>query len=81
MQASCLGITASYLAHTLFFFFALLPQFVEPSQGSISFQLLLMGILLIIVRFPVYISVGLAGGHFGAWLGTRRNNVQKTTKG
>ncbi len=63
----------------ILFFLAFLPQFVDPTQGSVSLQLMLLGILLIVVTLPIDIGVGLAGGQFGIWLKARQG-VQQATK-
>ena len=36
---------------------------MDPAQGHITFQLILLGLLLIVVTLPIDISVGLAGGY------------------
>ena len=63
----------------ILFFLAFLPQFVDSSQGRITLQLLILGALLVIVKLPVDISIGLASGQFGAWLRERRG-VEQATK-
>ncbi|WP_097459042.1 LysE family translocator [Mangrovitalea sediminis] len=63
----------------ILFFLAFLPQFVDPARGSVSLQLLQLGLLLFIVTLPIDISVGLAGGAVGAWL-SARSHMQAASK-
>lgn len=46
----------------ILFFLAFLPQFVDPSKGHVPLQLFLLGCLMIVVTFPVDLSVALLGG-------------------
>ena len=63
----------------ILFFLSFLPQFVDPSRGNVSLQLLILGILLIIFTLPIDISVGLASGQLGIWLKARQG-IQQATK-
>lgn len=63
----------------ILFFLSFLPQFVNPARGSVSLQLFLLGILLIVVTLPIDIGVGLAGGQLGIWIRARRG-IQQATK-
>ena len=79
-EVFCQGLLVSLLnPQTILFLLAFLPQFVDSSRGSIALQLFLLGVVLMVVKFSVYISVGLASGQFGAWLRARRG-VQQATK-
>ena len=64
---------------TILFSLAFLPQFVDPAQGRVTLQLLLLGVLWMIICLSISVSIGLAGGQFGAGLRARRG-VQQTTK-
>lgn len=46
----------------LFFFFSFLPQFVDPTRGEPSAQMLLLGLLFQITGVPTNLAVALAGG-------------------
>lgn len=63
----------------ILFFLAFLPQFVDPSQGNVKLQLLILGILFIVFGLPIAMSVGLAGGQFGIWLRAKQE-IQQATK-
>lgn len=63
----------------ILFFLAFLPQFVNPTWGSVKIQLLLLGILFIVVTLPIDMGVGLAGGQFGIWLRAKQE-IQQATK-
>lgn len=52
---------------------AFLPQFVNPSLGHVSWQLLLLGLTLVLMGFAVDASVGLLSGRLSSALrGSRR---------
>ena len=63
----------------ILFFLAFLPQFVDPSQGNVKLQLLVLGILFIMFCLPINIGVGLAGGQLGIWLRAKQG-IQQATK-
>lgn len=63
----------------ILFFLAFLPQFVDPARGSVSLQLLQLGLLLFIVTLPIDVTVGLAGGAVGTWL-RARSHMQVASK-
>jgi threonine/homoserine/homoserine lactone efflux protein len=50
------------------FFMAFLPQFANPSRGSITIQLLLLGFMFIIVTFVVFGLISQLAGIIGKWL-------------
>jgi len=50
------------------FFLAFLPQFADPSLGSITIQMLLLGALFIVATLLVFGSVAWFAGFLGEWL-------------
>ncbi len=58
------------------FFMAFLPQFTDPSQGSITIQLLFLGGLFIVSTILIFGLITLLAGTFGQWLGSS-DKVQK----
>jgi threonine/homoserine/homoserine lactone efflux protein len=50
------------------FFFAFLPQFVDPAQGSASLQFLLLGLIFIAIATVTDSGYALAAGTAGGWL-------------
>ena len=50
------------------FFLAFLPQFTDPSQGSISVQILILGGLFILATMLVFFGVSFLAGELGQWL-------------
>lgn len=58
---------------TALFFFAFLPQFVDPTQGNIALQVLLLGLLFVLLAIINDGIYALLAGSFGNWLrGNRR---------
>ena len=55
------------------FFLAFLPQFVRPENGSMSLQLILLGVLLVLMGLLSTVVVAISAGGVGAFL--RRNPV------
>jgi threonine/homoserine/homoserine lactone efflux protein len=53
---------------TALFFFAFLPQFVDPDRGSVAGQTLLLGCILVAMGTVSDGSYALLSGTFGAWL-------------
>lgn len=53
---------------TALFFFAFLPQFVDPTKGSITLQLLTLGCLFVIMAIVTDGLYALLAGTFGQWL-------------
>ena len=47
---------------------AFLPQFVNPALGHVSWQLLLLGLTLVLMGFTVDASVGLLSGRLSSAL-------------
>jgi len=57
---------------TALFFFAFLPQFVDPSRGSVTAQLLTLGCLFVLMAVVTDGLYALLAGSVGQWLkGTR----------
>ena len=52
----------------LLFFLALLPQFIDPNLGSIRLQMLYLGLVAIIVGFPVDAGIGLLFAFLRQWM-------------
>ncbi|MDN3718734.1 LysE family translocator [Roseibium salinum] len=50
------------------FFLAFLPQFADPSRGSVPVQILLFGGLFIVATILVFGGIALGGGLLGAFL-------------
>lgn len=50
------------------FFLAFLPQFADPSLGSLTLQILLLGVLFMLSALVVFSSIALAAGFLGEWL-------------
>ena len=50
------------------FFLAFLPQFADPSRGSITVQMLMLGGLMMLATLVVFGSVGWTAGFLGEWL-------------
>lgn len=50
------------------FFLAFLPQFADPSRGSLTLQMLLLGGVFIVSTIIVFGSIALMAGAIGQWL-------------
>ena len=50
------------------FFLAFLPQFADPSRGSLTLQLLMLGGVFIVSTIIVFGSIALLAGAIGQWL-------------
>jgi threonine/homoserine/homoserine lactone efflux protein len=59
----------------LIFMLAFLPQFVDPSRGSVTAQLLLLGAIQKATGFGVLAAAALASGSVGAWIARRRSLI------
>lgn len=58
------------------FFLAFLPQFADPSKGSISLQILMLGGMFILSTILVFGGIALLAGTVGQWL-NRSGRAQK----
>ena len=54
--------------HTALFFFAFLPQFVEPSSGHVAVQMLALGLLFVGLSATTDSGWALAAGSAGDWI-------------
>lgn len=50
------------------FFMAFLPQFTDPAHGSITLQLILLGLIFIVVMIAVFSLISQLAGTIGTWL-------------
>jgi threonine/homoserine/homoserine lactone efflux protein len=57
--------------HTALFFFAFLPQFVNPSRGNVPVQMLTLGVLFVMLSATTDTGWAIAAGTAGEWI--RRN--------
>ena len=57
---------------TALFFFAFLPQFVDPSRGSVTLQLLTLGCLFVFMAIVTDGIYALLAGTAGQWLKNSR---------
>lgn len=53
------------------FFLAFFPQFVDPSRGNVSAQMLILGTLFVLLTMIGFGIVGLFSGLMGSWLRTK----------
>lgn len=53
---------------TALFFFAFLPQFVDPERGSLATQIMLLGTILMVLGALSDVTYALAAGSIGNWL-------------
>lgn len=58
------------------FFLAFLPQFADPSRGSIALQILLLGGLFIVATILIFGAIALLAGTLGQWL-NQSDHAQK----
>jgi threonine/homoserine/homoserine lactone efflux protein len=59
--------------HTALFFFAFLPQFVDPSKGAVPVQILTLGLIFILMSAMTDAVWAIGAGTAGNWLrGNRR---------
>ncbi|MBL1321281.1 MAG: LysE family translocator, partial [Methylophaga sp.] len=65
------------------FFLAFLPQFADPSKGSITIQLLMFGGLFIIATLLIFGSIAWSAGFLGEWLKscTKAQTIMNRTAG
>ncbi len=56
---------------TALFFFAFLPQFIDPQQEPVALQILILGLILSVLGTTSDMLYALTAGTLGAWLGER----------
>jgi threonine/homoserine/homoserine lactone efflux protein len=61
---------------TALFFLAFLPQFVDPSRGSATLQILFLGLLFAVLGFCSDCTYALVAGTFGDWLRRSRGYLR-----
>lgn len=61
---------------TALFFFAFLPQFIDPNRGNPALQILLLGLTFIGLALLSDGSYAMLAGTFGGWLQARRGLTQ-----
>ncbi|MCU7647638.1 LysE family translocator [Pseudomonas piscis] len=61
----------------LLFFMVFLPQFVSPGQGSIAWQLVVLGLVLTLVSGVFHTSLGVFGAALGRGLAARTARVAR----
>lgn len=54
------------------FTIAFLPQFIDPRQGAVWVQFVVLGAIMIVLEFLVDGAVGVLAGRIGGWLRRRR---------
>jgi threonine/homoserine/homoserine lactone efflux protein len=64
---------------TLVFFAAVLPQFVDRSQGSVPLQLLFLGLIFWVIAFVSDSIWGISAGVAREWLSNRPNRISNLT--
>ena len=57
---------------TALFFFAFMPQFIDPSRGAVAVQIVGLGTILVFLGTTSDLIYALTAGSFGVWL--RRNS-------
>src|SRR5262245_33457978 len=63
------GVVVNILnPHTALFFFAFLPQFVNPSRGGVPAQMLALGMLFILLSATTDTGWAMAAGTTGDWI-------------
>ena len=50
------------------FFLAFLPQFTDPDRGSLTFQIVTLGLIFIMATAPIFGGIALMAGALGEWL-------------
>jgi threonine/homoserine/homoserine lactone efflux protein len=63
------GIMVNVLnPHTALFFFAFLPQFVNPSRGGVPLQIVTLGVLFVVLSATTDSGWAIAAGTAGDWI-------------
>ncbi|MEW6213035.1 MAG: LysE family translocator [Acidobacteriota bacterium] len=66
----CQGVIVNVLnPKTALFFFAFLPQFVEPERGPVSAQILMLGAIFVVMGICSDGMYALMAGTLGRWIG------------
>jgi threonine/homoserine/homoserine lactone efflux protein len=65
-------VVAVFNPKTALFFFAFLPQFVDPARGSAAWQMLVLGCVFIILAIISDSVYALLAGSLGQWLKRKR---------
>ncbi len=67
-QIYCRGVVTELLnPKVALFFLSFLPQFVDPNQGSIASQTMLLSVVFHLTGVPINMLVAVAGGALAAW--------------
>lgn len=68
---------------TALFFFAFLPQFVDPTHGSVTFQILMLGMIFTIMAILTDGTYAIVSGTLSGWLKQNQSfmKVQKYVSG
>jgi threonine/homoserine/homoserine lactone efflux protein len=61
-------IVAIFNPKTALFFFAFLPQFVDPAKGAVGLQILILGVILVTMGMTTDTVYALTAGTVGRWL-------------
>jgi len=69
-------VVATLNPKTALFFVAFLPQFVDPSQGAIAFQMLVLGCLFVMMAVISDSIYALLAGTVGHWLKGSRSTLR-----
>lgn len=55
----------------ILFYLAFLPQFVTPAAGSVTVQLLILGVVFLLLGLIIDLALGVFSGRIGNWLRQR----------
>lgn len=50
------------------FFLAFFPQFTNPAQGSVTVQVIILGVIFMLISLVVFVSIALLASQIGVWL-------------